>query len=106
MAAMMRFSTSVLAAAFAAVLLGLGGCDFDLGSIDAPSVEDIADAAQGDAPSWKKPAKADEEEDMPWCPKCDSDDVERTKAGKVGSALGMDGAKDMYKCKKCGHRFQ
>jgi hypothetical protein len=93
----MRKSRRLLVLLAVCALLG-GGCSFDIG--------DICDAAQSDLPTFKDPSNGAQKEDLPWCPKCDSNDVQRTKAGKVGNALGVDSAKDLFKCRKCGHRFQ
>lgn len=52
---------------------------------------------------------------LPWCPKCGSDNVERTgdtttpePKCKLTSFLGrlLSAAKDEYLCRDCGHRFR
>jgi ribosomal protein L37AE/L43A len=87
--------TSLGLTAAAAGLVLAAGCSLDLG--------DVA----GDAVDRVKEHDADKEEEKNmWCPKCGSDDVERTKVGNVGSKLGLDDVKGWYKCRKCGHRFQ
>jgi len=84
---MKRMRSLVMFAWLGAVLLGISGCT-DLGE------------------AWDKAREHDDRkryEKTVCCPKCGSSSKTQTDLGKVGNVLGHG---MLYKCKKCGHKYQ
>ncbi len=56
--------------------------------------------------AWDKAKEQDDRkryEKTVWCPECGSTRKTQTGIGKVGNVLGHG---MLYKCKKCGHKYQ
>jgi hypothetical protein len=72
----------------AGVLLAGAGCSFD--------VKDAFDKAKehDDRKRYEKTV---------WCPECGSSEKRKTDIGKVGTVFGSG---MVFKCKKCGHKYQ